>query len=94
MKTRVLLLTVLVSVFLFGCTLVKENQMKKDAERMIEVVVENGMLSSEFLIFDKAMQQKYQGEEALEFVKILKQECRDRKARGENIGGLELLLIY
>lgn len=94
MKTNLfILIIILLSV---GCSQTKEHQMKKDAEKVIEVSQKSNNWSSlmDLEVFLQSIQSKYQGEDVLKFMEILRKEVLSRKEKGEDCGLIELMYIW
>ena len=98
MKTKlfILLLSVLFSVGCNQTNRIKELQMKKDAEKLIEASqnAKGFSVLAEVDVFFKSIQSKYQGEDALKFMEILREEVILRKRQGINCGVIELLYLF
>ena len=93
MKTK---LWILLSVLFFvSCSQINERQMKKDAEKLIEVSQKADGLSTfvDIEVFFQSIQSKYQGEDALKFMAILREEVLSRNKQGIDCGIIELLYM-
>lgn len=103
---KILLLT-LTSILLLSCAQIKKNDMQKDAREYVEIVVKALSLDDEevtvlaaliTLKFDanvslkkQSIIQKYQGDELVEFSKILQTEWKEK--RGQDIPDMILMAL-
>jgi hypothetical protein len=90
------LLFILVGVvFLIGCTQVKEHQMEKDAEKVIELSKNATLFNMvEFSVYEKSLMDKYKGDDYLKFMQILKKKVLEKKSKGEDCGIIELIYLF
>ena len=96
MKTKLIIM--LLCTLFISCTQIKENQMQKDAEKFIEVSVNASLLNmTDFLIYSKAIEDKYKGDDLVMFMNILRttvKEKEEKEEKGEDVGMLGLMYLF
>ena len=80
-----------VCLFLSSCTQIKQHQMRKDADKFIETVINCGFFSMEYATIGGAFEQKYQGDDRIKFMNIVRSKVEKKREKGEDCGQFDLI---